>query len=57
MVLPRVEVVICLKISIFALSQTPMTPPSKLSSMICERLGIDFNLQEIREKGIGIINK
>lgn len=25
--------------------------------MICERLGIDFNLQEIREKGIGIINK
>ena len=25
--------------------------------MICERLGIDFNLQEIREKGIEIINK
>ena len=24
--------------------------------MICERLGIEFNLQEIRDKGIQVIN-
>lgn len=24
--------------------------------MICEQLGIDFNLQEIRDKGIQVIN-